>query len=258
MTARTFRTLSLFATLLALACAGSQTRATDNDRGSMEPLSQELDDLALLPGQLAAGMEPPEELGIHSETHEALVVEAFEEVNSLDPVAVTTEVEMLVEAGGERIPLRLKLMSYEDGLHIYGAETMTAYDEEGRACNAADAAAKHIVAEARAGRFTTILLDPESLGTELPSLVRMTILSETELFADLLAIGDVLSEARLLRARMGDEVVVFSRESQNLGLYQSVMRVDSSSEQLRVVGPPHVRVSRLDADEVSDLRPATK
>ena len=234
----------------AMACAGTQQVQTNAENGSMEPLRGEIDELALLPSHLAAGEEPPEDLGVSDWDEDSLVVEGLEDVDTLTPLAVTTEIEMLVEAEGERIPLRVALMSYEDGLHVYDVETMTAYDEEGRACTSADAAARFLVSEAREGRWSTHLLDPESLGTEMPSTVRMTLMDEGNMYSDLVALGDVLAKARVLRARMGDEVVVYSRDPQDLDFFQAVIRIDPYQEELTIMGPPHVRVSRITPETI--------
>ena len=245
------RKLAIFLpTMFALACAGTQQVDTQAENGSMEPLSGEINELAMLPSHLAAGEQPPDTLNVPEYDEDSLFIDGLEEVSALTPLAVTAQIEMLIEADGQRIPLRVALMSYEDGLHVYNVETMTAYDEEGRHCSSADAAARFMVHEAAEGRWSTMLLDPEQLGTELPSNVRMTLMNESNMFADLTALGDVLAKGRVLRARMGDEVVVYSRDPDDLDFFQAVIRIDPYQEELTVLGPPHVRVTRITADDV--------
>ena len=236
---------------LALACAGTQRVEPQANNGSLTPLNDEIDKLALLPSQLVRGEEPPESLGMGDIERDSVQMRDQAQVEDLAVVAATTSLQMLVVAEGQQIPIRVRLMSYEDGLHVYGVETMTAYDAEGRECPAAEAAADFLVSEAKAGRWATLLVDTESLGTELPSNIRMMMMDDAAMFTDVMTFGEVLADARVVRARLSDEVVVFARDTDSLALFQSVIKLDPNSARLRVLGPPHVVVQPLDGEAVS-------
>lgn len=237
-------------TLLAFGCGGAQTDAARGDDGSMDAFATEMDQLGLLPGALVRGEEVPEGIAMDEPSVE---VRGLEEVTSLMPLAVTAELELLVEADGERVPMRLWLMSYEQGIHVYGAETMVGYDRRGCESRAAEDAAAFLTSEAKAGRWRTHVIDTDELGTELPATIRMTLMDHDELLTEILAMGDVLQRGRLIHARMGDEVVVYTREPTNLNLFQAVMRLETNDDdRVRVVGPPHVVVTRIEPSELGE------